>query len=219
MFKSKYELNEKIHATILNPYLSAEAFKENCDVIKKFNIRNISSTFNYIKYLKESLHSEKPKISVFLSYPFSDLPQNFIDESIKLAKDLGVSGIEYTPKFFLLSKNEENLFATDLENISKSDLPVTCIFNKRSLEKNNLIKAINISLEVGIKRFQFGDGFNSSFTLMDINETLELLDEKNFIKVVGGIKDLNKVLDLLDAGVDCIGTTNFYEIFKEINQF
>ena len=218
MFKSQYELNERIHATILNPYLSAEDFEANCDVIKKFNIRNISSTLNYIEYLKDSMHKENPNISVFLSYPFSDLPKNFIDEFIIFAKDAGASGIEYTPKYFLLSKNRDNCFANDLENIAKSDLPVTCIINKKGLDKKNFIKAINISLEVGIKKFQFGDGFGNPLTFVDISETLKLLNDQSFVKIVGGIENLNQIIDLFDSGVDCIGTTNFHKIFRNINQ-
>ena len=32
----KYELNEKIHAIIINPYLTWEDFCANCELIKKF---------------------------------------------------------------------------------------------------------------------------------------------------------------------------------------
>jgi len=40
----EYELNEKIHAIIINPYLSWEDFCANCDLIKKYNIKNISTS-------------------------------------------------------------------------------------------------------------------------------------------------------------------------------
>ena len=33
----EYELNEKIHAIIINPYLTWEDFCANCDLIKKNN--------------------------------------------------------------------------------------------------------------------------------------------------------------------------------------
>jgi len=44
----KYELNEKIHAIIINPYLSWEDFCVNCDLIRKYNIKNISTSLNYL---------------------------------------------------------------------------------------------------------------------------------------------------------------------------
>ena len=51
----EYELNEKIHAIIINPYLTWEDFCTNCDLIKKYNIKNISTSLNYLTDLKNSL--------------------------------------------------------------------------------------------------------------------------------------------------------------------
>ena len=40
---------------------------------------------------------------------------------------------------------------------------------------------------------------------------------QNHIKVVGGIKKLTQVIDLFDIGISCVGTSNFCEIFEEVN--
>ena len=66
----KYELNEKIHAIIINPYLTWEDFCVNCDLIKKYNIKNISTSLNYLDEKKpfEQLQ-RKHKRAHFL--PFS----------------------------------------------------------------------------------------------------------------------------------------------------
>ena len=77
-------------------------------------------------------------------------------------------------------------------------------------------KAIEISLELGITNFQFGDGFGPAISKVDIVEILKFIGNQNSIKVVGSIKTLTQVVDLFDSGIDCIGTSNFNEIFKEI---
>ena len=49
----EYELNEKIHAIIINPYLTWEDFCANCDLIKKYNIIFVAlilSVFIHIRY-------------------------------------------------------------------------------------------------------------------------------------------------------------------------
>ena len=51
---------------------------------------------------------------------------------------------------------------------------------------------------------------------MAVVEILKFIGIQNSIKVVGGIKTLSQVIDLFDLGIDCIGTSNFNEIFKEI---
>ena len=47
MKRNDYELNEKIHAIIINPYLSVDNLRENCDLIKKYNIKNVSTSLNF----------------------------------------------------------------------------------------------------------------------------------------------------------------------------
>jgi len=212
-----YEFNEKIHSILLNPYLSKDCFAKNINLIKKYNIKNISTSLNFLSYIKDIFPLSNIKINTLISYPFGDLPTNFLQELILYAKDAGSESIEYTPKFFTLSNNNEEEFAEDIENISKLDLPITLIFNKRELNKEILNKAIHISLELGIENFQFGDGFGQYLRVNEIKEIKHLLGKNNFIKIVGGIKTLTDVKDTLDAGADCVGTSHYHEIFQELN--
>ena len=216
MFNIDYELNEKIHAIIINPYLSLEELNANCDLIQKYNIRSVSTSLNFLSHLKDALNNHKVNVNTLISYPFADLPADFIDEFVCYAKDNGASGIEYTPNFLKLSKNNLNSFASEIESINSSELPVTIIINKTKLDKELFEKSIEISLELGITNFQIGDGFGPALSNTDIAEILKFIGKQNSIKVVGGIKKLFQVIDLFDLGIDCIGTSNFNEIFKEI---
>ena len=216
MFNIDYELNEKIHAIIINPYLSLEELNANCDLIQKYNIRNVSTSLNFLSPIKDALNNHKVNINTLISYPLADLPLDFIDEFVCYAKDNGASGIEYTPNFLKLSKNNLNSFASEIESINSSELPVTIIINKKKLDKELFEKSIEISLELGITNFQIGDGFGPALSNTDIAEILKFIGKQNSIKVVGGIKKLFQVIDLFDLGIDCIGTSNFNEIFKEI---
>ena len=212
-----YEFNEKIHSILLNPYLSKESFSKNINLIKKYNIKNISTSLNFLSYIKDIFPLPNIKINTLISYPFGDLPNNFVKELILYAKDAGSEAIEYTPKFFTLSNNKDEDFAKDIENISKLDLPITLIFNKRLLSKEIFIKAINISLELGIENFQFGEGFGQYLEVDEIKEIMNLLGKNNFIKIVGGIKTIANVKATLEAGADCVGTSYYHDIFQELN--
>ncbi len=216
MFNIDYELNEKIHAIIINPYLSLEELNANCDLIQKYNIRSVSTSLNFLSHIKNALNNHKVNVNTLISYPFADLPADFIDEFVCYAKDNGASGIEYTPNFLKLSKNNLNSFASEIESINASELPVTIIINKTKLDKGLFEKSIEIFLELGITNFQIGDGFGPDLSNTDIAEILKFIGKQNSIKVVGGIKKLSQVIDLFDLGIDCIGTSNFNEIFKEI---
>ena len=216
MLNINHELNEKIHATIINPYLSWDDLIANCNLIQKYNIRNVSTSLNFLSHVKNALSNHKVNINTLISYPFADLPFDFIDEFVCYARDKGASGIEYMPNFLNLSKNNLNTFGTEIESINSSELPLTIIINKRKLDKELFEKAIKISLELGITNFQFGDGFGAPVSNIDIVEILKFLGNQNSIKIVGGIKKLSQVIDLFDLGIDCIGTSNFNEIFEEI---
>ena len=98
-----YELNKKIHAIIINPYLTWEDFRVNCDLIKKYNIKNISTSLNYLSDFKNLLDNYRVNINALISYPLADLPVSFIEELVCFAKDKGAKGIEYIPNFINLS--------------------------------------------------------------------------------------------------------------------
>ena len=212
----EYELNEKIHAIIINPYLTWEDFCANCDLIKKYNIKNISTSLNYLDDLKNCLGNYSVNINALISYPLADSPVTFIEELINLAKDKGANGIEYIPNFINLSKGNLETFAAEIEQVKLSGLPVSIIINKSKLQKEVLYNAIEISLELGIKYFQFGDGFGPPITSNDVAEILKITVSQNQFKVVGGIKKLTQVIDLFDNGINCVGTSNFCEIFQEV---
>jgi len=212
----EYELNEKIHAIIINPYLTWEDFCTNCDLIKKYNIKNISTSLNYLDDFKNRLGNYSANINASISYPLADLPVTFIGELVNFAQDKGANGIEYLPNFINLSKRNLETFAAEIEQVKLSGLPVSIIINKSKLQKEVLYNAIEISLELGIKNFQFGDGFGPPIKSNDVAEILKITGSQNQIKVVGGIKKLTQVLDLLDNGISCVGTSNFCEIFQEV---
>ena len=216
MLNIEYELNEKIHAIIINPYLTWEDFCANCDLIKKYNIKNISTSLNYLDDFKNRLSNYSANINALISYPLADLPITVIKELVNFAIDKGANGIEYIPNFINLSKRNLETFAAEVEQVKLSGLPVSIIMNKSKLQKEVFYNAIEISLELGIKSFQFGDGFGPPITLNDVEEILKITGSQNHIKVVGGIKKLTQVIDLFDNGISCVGTSNFCEIFQEV---
>ncbi len=212
----EYELNEKIHAIIINPYLTWDDFCANCDLVKKYNIKNVSTSLNYLDNFRNLLSNYSVNINALISYPLADLPVTFIEELVNYAKDKGANGIEYIPNFINLSRKKLETFAAEIEQVKLSGLPVSIIINKSKLQEEVFINAIEICLELGIKNFQFGDGFGAPLTSIDVLEILKISGSQNQIKVVGGIKKLTQVIDLFDNGISCVGTSNFCEIFEEV---
>ena len=52
-----------------------------------------------------------------------------------------------------------------------------------------------------------------------VNEIYKINSNEKFIKIVGGIKKLSQVIDLLDYGINCVGTSNFNDLFEEVKTF
>ena len=216
MSQNDYEFNEVIHATLLNPYLSKENFQINCELIKKYNIRNISTSLYFLKYLNDSINYKNCKINALISYPLADIPSKFLSEIINYAKEFGANSIEFLPRFFYLSDSKEEDFAREIEILIQSGLPITLIFNYHKLNSYVLSKAINICLEMGIENFQFGDGFGPYINKNDINQIMKLIGYKSKLKITGGIKHLDQVIEILNLGASSIGTSDFHMIFKDL---
>ena len=216
MSENDYELNEVIHPTLLNPYLSKKNFQINCELITKYNIRNISTSLYFLKYLKDSINYKNCKINALISYPLADIPSKFLSEIINYAKEYGANGIEFLPRFFYLSDSKEEDFAREIEILIQSSLPISLIFNYHRLDNYILSKAINICLDMGIVNFQFGDGFGPSMNKNDINQIIKLIGDKSKLKISGGIKHLDQVIEILNYGASSIGVSDFHIIFKDL---
>ena len=216
MSQNDYEFNEVIHATLLNPYLSKENFQINCELITKYNIRNISTSLYFLKYLNDSINYKNCKINALISYPLADIPSKFLSEIINYAKEFGANSIEFLPRFFYLSDSKEEDFAKEIEILIQSGLPITLIFNYHKLNSYVLSKAINICLEMGIENFQFGDGFGPYINKNDINQIMKLIGYKSKLKITGGIKHLDQVIEILNLGASSIETSDFHMIFKDL---
>jgi len=216
MSENDYELNEVIHPTLLNPYLSKKNFQINCELITKYNIRNISTSLYFLKYLKDSINYKNCKINALISYPLADIPSKFLSEIVNYAKEFGANGIEFLPRFFYLSDSKEEDFAREIEILIQSGLPITLIFNYHRIENEILSKAINICLEMGIVDFQFGDGFGPYMNKNDINQIIKLIGDKSKLKISGGIKHLDQVIEILNCGASSIGSSDFHIIFKDL---
>ena len=216
MSQNDYEFNEVIHATLLNPYLSKENFQINCELITKYNIKNISTSLYFLKYLKDSIIYKNLKINALISYPLADIPSKFLYEIINYAEEYGANGIEFLPSFFHLSDSKEEDFAREIEILIQSGLAITLIFNYHKLDKDILSKAIGISLEMGIENFQFGDGFGPYINKNDIYHIKKLIGYKSKLKITGGIKNLDQVIEMLNYGASSIGSSDFHMIFKDL---
>ena len=64
----EHELNEKIHAILINPYLTWDDLCTNCDLIEKYNIKNLSTSLKYLADVKNRLSNYKVNINTLISY-------------------------------------------------------------------------------------------------------------------------------------------------------
>ena len=69
---------------------------------------------------------------------------------------------------------------------------------------------------MGIVDFQFGDGFGPYMNKNDINQIIKLIGDKSKLKISGGIKNLDQVIEILNYGASSIGTSDFHIIFKDL---
>ena len=124
--------------------------------------------------------------------------------------------LNFYQDFFYLSDSKEEDFAREIVILIQSGLPITLIFNYHKLDCDILSKAINICLEMGIENFQFGDGFGPYINKNDIDQIIKLIGYKSKLKITGGIKHLDQVIEILNLGASSVGTSDFHMIFKDL---
>ncbi len=214
------DLNARIHQAALNPHLDQNSFNDICDASTFLGFSGFCPNLNRIEYARKRIKSNSTtKLIGLIAFPFGDLPYSIKLKTAEWAAAQGVDEFEVVPNFSALNEGNQNLFAEELAQICNLGLPVRVILNMSQLSEENLLLAIESSIEVGVKGLQNCNGFGIKSPSNQIRRLVNLSKKRCELKAIGGIRSLDQTIDLVEEGASIIGTTHGPEIMKEAKQW
>ncbi len=215
-----FNLPSCIHQAVLDPHVSTELLKSKCDEAKELNFSGFCIHSNQIATARKRLgQSGKTKLISVIAFPFGSIPTMIKKHEAEWAAEKGAEEIDLVPNFSALSQNNSEIFAEEIALICEVGLPTRVILDCNNLSITKLNLAINASIEAGAIGIQTGNGFGRSITIDDVNQFKNLVKARCEIKAVGGIKTLEKALELLNGGANSLGTSFGPKLIKELKNY
>ncbi len=197
-----------IEQAALDPHLSNECLNDICEATKHFNFSGLCTNLVRLPLARKRLSGQTQiKLITLIGFPFGFIPNKHKIAEAEWAAEKGADELELVPNFLALEQNKIDIFAEEVANVCEIGLPVRVILDMKNLNEDKLSLAIDASIDAGAIGLQNGNGFGGCVEPYEIQHLSNLVRGRCAIKAVGGLKTLDQTLNLIEAGVDKIGTS------------
>jgi len=210
-------ISNVIYQAVLNPHLDKEMLAQICHGSKQNGFAGLCTSLSHLSIARESLGSKSTtKLISVIAFPFGFIPTSNKLKEAEYAIEKGAEELDIVPNYFALKEGNIEIFAEEINQISELGIPVRIIIDANTLSTSSkLFLAINASIDAGATGIQIGNGFGATASKDQTKKVSEIVKNRCSIKTVGGIKTLDKAIEMIEAGSTYIGTSFGFEISKE----
>ena len=213
------EITSSIHQAALSPFLNEEDLNQICEVSTYFQFDGLCTNLVRLPQARKALKPiDSIKLIAVIAFPFGDIPTHLKIEEAEWAVSQGANALEIVPNYFALTQGKIDVFAEEIAQLCELGVETTAILNIPNCSKEMIKSAVEASIEAGVHSIQSGNGFGPPVESSQIQLLSKLTRNRCAIKAVGGIKDLNHVIELINAGATYIGTSFGKEIMEEFRR-
>ena len=211
------DISPFIHQAAIGPHLSIDDLHMLCDASLHFNFSGFCTDLTRLAEARKRLGTSKStKLIAIIAFPFGFIPSNLKENEAEWAASQGADELDLIPNLLALRENKIDLYGEEIASICERGLPVRVVLNYNEIRKESISIATNIALEAGAVGVQNSNGFGPKATANDIIRISKIVRGRCEIKAVGGIKTLDHVIDLIDAGATHIGTSFGPQIIQSL---
>ena len=208
-----------IHQALLNPLLPEEELFTLCDAARQLGFGGVCVSLNQLEAVRRRLGGQgSVKLIATVAFPFGALPAELKQAQAEWAAAHGADALDVTPNWAALVNGHANSFAEELAAIAALDLPMTVVLDINQLNEAQLALAVEAAIDAGAASLQAGNGFGAPVSADQIRQLRQVTRGRCAIKAVGGIRDLETALDLLEAGAMALGTGHGPALIKALRQ-
>lgn len=211
-------INQYIDHTNLKAFASKKDIEKLCDEAIKYNFASVCVNPYYVSLAHELLIRSDVKVCTVIGFP---LGQNTTEVKIyesKLALDEGADEIDMVINISALKDKNYNYVKNEIQSIKDTakEKKLKVIIETCYLEKDEIIKIIEICNEVGVDFIKTSTGYGSNGAELEDIELIMRNKNKNIeVKASGGIKNYEQAQAFINKGVTRIGTSNGIQIMEE----
>lgn len=205
------EIAKKIQHTNVNPDVTREDIKALCDDCLEYGFDGVMLQPCWIEDAKKHLAGSQVKICTALGYPMGGATTNTKVKEMREVVELGAEQVDFMANIGFLKSGMYKEFHDEIAAIVKAaNGKVTKIMLEFGmLTQEEKVKAAEIAISAGVTYLKNSSGWGKGghATIEDIQLLKSIAKDKVQVKASGGIRDIKKASDILNAGASLLGTS------------
>jgi deoxyribose-phosphate aldolase len=217
--KTSDDLASKIQSTLISNTLTRAQWEQHIEdcVAYRFNAAMIPGA--WVRETAKRLQGSSVKVASFIDLPFGTMTSaGKAYEASRLMND-GAQELDLMPNVGFLLSGMEKDYAADIAAVVQAvdGIPVKVMLELPLLNAARRERAVALSIEAGVAYLKnASSGAVGVASPDDIRFLRRTAPSHIGVKASGGIKTLQQVRDLLDAGAHLAGTSAGVQIMREL---
>jgi deoxyribose-phosphate aldolase len=217
------QLAKSIDHSLLRPELTHAEVVAGCVLARKYNVASVCVKPCHVRLAVEELKGSQVKTGAVVGFPHgSNTTAIKVAEALQAMAD-GAVELDMVLNIGELRSGNAELVREDIRAVCAAaharSVKVKVIFENAYLNQEEKILACHLSEEAGADWVKTSTGFGpSGATLDDLRLMRANVSERVQVKAAGGVRTLDALLDVLEAGCTRVGATATAAILDEFQK-
>jgi deoxyribose-phosphate aldolase len=213
METSKYTLAQvakTIDSALLKPEMTVAEVVAGCEIAKKYHVASICCRPADVALVAEQLKGSDVLVGTVVGFPHGSSSTKVKVFETALAIEEGAVEIDMVINIGYMKSGMYDEVRDEIAAVVKaaSGHPVKVILENAYLSKEEIVKACHLSEEAGAHYVKTSTGFAPTGALLeDVKLMRASVSPRMKVKSAGGVKNLDMLLEFMDAGVDRSGAS------------
>ena len=214
-----FAISQKIDHTFLNPDADIDNIRQLCQEAIEHHFFSVCINSVWLKKAGKFLHGSSVKLCTVAGFPMGDSTTTSKLNEMETSINNGASEIDMVMNIGFFKNKKYNVVSDEIIKMVQNahGKIIKVIIESGILSKEELITATKLVEDSGAHFVKTSTGFSTFGASPEIIKMIKTtLKSDTKIKASGGIKSLNQVEKLIDAGADRIGSSAGIIIMEEI---
>ena len=204
------QVAKTIDSALLKPEMTIAEVIAGCEMAKKYHVASICCRPADVALVAEQLKGSDVLVGTVVGFPHGSSATEVKVIETALAVKHGAVEIDMVINIGYMKSEMYDEVRNEIAAIVKAaaGYPVKVILENAYLTKEEIVKACHLSEEAGAHYVKTSTGFApTGATLEDVKLMRASVSPKMKVKSAGGVKNLDMLLEFMDAGVDRSGAS------------
>ena len=214
-----FTISRKIDHTLLKPDADIDNIRQLCQEAIEHHFFSVCINSVWLKKAGEFLQDSTIKLCTVAGFPMGDSTTSSKLNEMETSINNGASEIDMVMNIGFFKNEKYNIVSDEIIKMVQNapGKIIKVIIESGILSKEEIIAASKLVEDSGAHFVKTSTGFSAFGASPEIIKMIKTtLKSDTKIKASGGIKNLNQVKDLIDAGADRIGSSSGIIIMGEI---